>query len=170
MRPLPSEVIAGVRHILKESIEPELTSGHARSRLDEVRAVLAQIDWDDAGFTLASRNHALAGVLEQIESWRTTDPARSMVVPGITSGLPEHDRFAAHQECYEKLAASAVALVEPFSDWVATHPEDGEAARLRKALLGRCGHPDRPDGQWCSEADVWMGGRGLDATKYSNDK
>ncbi|MBH0119530.1 hypothetical protein I0Q12_08345 [Rhodococcus sp. CX] len=135
MRPLPSEIIAGIRRILKESIEPELTSGHARSRLEEVRAVLAQMDWDDFGFTLASRNRALAGVLEEIQAWRVADPARSTVIPDVAAALPGHDRLAAHQSCFEELAGSVVALVDPLGDWVTAHPEDSDAARLRKELL-----------------------------------
>lgn len=135
MRPLPSEVIAGVRRILKETIEPELRSGHARSRLAEVRAVLKQVDWDDAAFALAARNRALAEVLDRIAAWRATDPAREAAVPACQVQLPGEDRFAAHQEAYLALASASVSLVDPLADWCASHPTDDEARELRRSLL-----------------------------------
>ncbi len=135
MRPLPSEVIAGVRRILKETIAPELTSGHARSRLDEVRAVLAQVDWDDAGFALAARNRVLYHALERIEEWRTADPVRSRAFPPLTVSVSPEDRMAAHQAAYRELAAAAVAAVDPLADWLTDHPDDVEAQDLQRALL-----------------------------------
>ncbi|KOS58197.1 hypothetical protein [Rhodococcus rhodochrous] len=135
MRPLPSEIIAGVRRILKESIEPELASGHARAKLREVRAVLAQVDWDDAGFVLSARNRSLTDALREIESWRVEDSVRSAMLPESAVVPPAADCLAAHQACYEQLAASAVALVEPLSDWIAAHPEDARAVRLNRDLL-----------------------------------
>jgi hypothetical protein len=135
MRPLPSEVIAGVRRILKDTIEPELVSGHARSRLVEVRAVLAQVDWDDAGFTAAARNRALAGALGEIAGWRAKDPVRTAAIPTIEVVLPDRDTLAAHQAAYERLAAAAVAVVEPLETWLSEHPADEQARGLRQGLL-----------------------------------
>ncbi len=135
MRPLPSEVIAGVRRILKETIAPELTSDHARSRLAEVRAVLAQVDWDDAGFALAARNRVLRDALERIEEWRTADPARTRAFPPLTVRVSPEDRMTAHQVAYRDLAAAAVATVDPLADWLAGHPDDVEARDLQRALL-----------------------------------
>lgn len=135
MRPLPSEVIAGVRRILKDTIEPELVSGHARSRLVEVRAVLAQLDWDDAAFTLAARNRALAGALGEIAAWRAAEPARSAAIPDTEVVRPEQETLAAHQAAYVLLAAAAVALVEPLETWLSEHPADEQARGLRQGLL-----------------------------------
>jgi hypothetical protein len=135
VKPLPSEVIAGVRRILKETIAPELTSGHARSRLEEVRAVLAQVDWDDVAFALAARNRELADALERIEAWRTADPVRSDVIPALDARLPREDRLASHQAAYQELAAAAVALVDPIADWLAAHPADHRAQDLHRGLL-----------------------------------
>lgn len=135
MRPLPSEVIAGVRRILKDTIEPELVSGHAKSRLGEVRAVLAQVDWDDAGFTLAARNQALADALGEIAGWRASDPARSAAIPDIEVVRPEQETLAAHQAAYELLAATAVTLVDPLETWLTEYPEDEQARGLRRSLL-----------------------------------
>jgi hypothetical protein len=135
MRPLPSEVIAGVRRILKGTIEPELTSEHARSRLAEVRAVLAQVDWDDAAFVLAARNRSLAGVLGQVERWRAENPERARAIPASDVRLPDEDRLVAHQAAYAALAAAVVALVGPLHDWLSDHPDDVEAGDLHQALL-----------------------------------
>jgi hypothetical protein len=135
MKPLPSEVIAGVRRILKETIEPELSSGHAKSRLGEVRAVLAQVDWDDAAFTLVARNRSLAEVLVRIEEWRARDPERVTSIPALDVSLPEDDLMAAHQVAYQALAAAVVALVDPLQDWLAGHPDDAQADVLHRDLL-----------------------------------
>ena len=47
MRPSPAEVLAGIRRILKDVIAPEIGSELARLRLAEIRAVLAQVDWNN---------------------------------------------------------------------------------------------------------------------------
>jgi hypothetical protein len=135
MKPLPSEVIAGVRRILKETIAPELTSDHARSRLDEIRAVLAQVDWDDAGFVLAARNRILADALGRIEEWRTADPAGRRAFRPLVVRVSQEDRLAAQQAVYQELAAAAVAIVDPLSDWLDVHPDDVEARAMHRALL-----------------------------------
>lgn len=135
MRPLPSEVIAGVRRILKETIEPELTSAHARARIGEVRAVLAQVDWDDAAFALAARTHDLARVLGRISEWRVADPVRRAAFPPVTVVAAEEETLAAHQAAYERLAAAAAAVVEPLATWVTEHPDDERARELRAELV-----------------------------------
>jgi hypothetical protein len=135
MKPLPSEVITGVRRILKETIAPELTSDHARSRLDEIRAVLAQVDWDDAGFALAARNRSLAEVLGRIEEWRAGDPERVASIPEFDLSLPEDERMTAHQVAYQALATAVVALVDPLEDWLAGHLDDAQADILHRDLL-----------------------------------
>ncbi|MFN2538767.1 MAG: hypothetical protein ABR549_11580 [Mycobacteriales bacterium] len=62
-RPSPQEVVDGIRRTLDDVIAPELTSEHARQRLAEVRAVLAQLDWNDAGLQLAQRTARLRALL-----------------------------------------------------------------------------------------------------------
>ncbi len=135
MKPLPSEVIAGIRRILKETIEPELTSGHAKSRLGEIRAVLAQVDWDDAGFALAARNRAIAEVLGRIAEWRGGDGERMAAIPTLAVSLPDGEGMAAHQAAYQALSAAVVTLVDPLQDWLARHPDDATAARLHGDLV-----------------------------------
>jgi hypothetical protein len=135
MRPLPSEVIASIRRILKETIEPELNSAHARSRLAEVRAVLAQVDWDDAGFTVAARNRELAAALDRIAAWCADDQQRRAAFPAIPAVPADEETLAGQQAAYERLAATAVAVVDPLETWLVKHPDDARARGLRRDLL-----------------------------------
>ncbi|MBD0859782.1 hypothetical protein IA539_00935 [Gordonia sp. zg691] len=135
MTPLPSEVIVGVRRILRDTIAPELTSGHARARLDDIRAVLAQVDWDDAGFHLARRCHQMATSLQAIDRWRASDGERTQDIPEVTVNLPAEQSTAAYSATYRSLASAAAALVDPMADWMSRHPDDNEARRLHQALL-----------------------------------
>lgn len=135
MKPLPSDVIAGVRQILKETIEPELQSDHARSRLQELRAVLAQIDWDDAAYVLTERNRVLLDALQRIARWREGDPARAARVPGFDLPSCEDGRLSQHQLNHEALTAVAVSLVDPLADWVHANPHDASGVAVRDALV-----------------------------------
>jgi hypothetical protein len=133
MRPRPSELIGGVRSILKETIEPELSSEHAKARLREVRALLAQVDWDEAGFTLVRRNESLRAGLESLDAWRLEDPIRH----GIEAPpLPEESdaSFSAQQDCYEALASNAVIWVRELSTWTAHHGADPSVDRMLRVL------------------------------------
>src|SRR5690349_18226808 len=85
MRPTPAEVILGVRRILKDVIEPEVGSEYARARLAEVRAVLAQVDWDDSLTTLARDNATVADLARRAGSWIRAD-ARRQDVFGTSAG------------------------------------------------------------------------------------
>ncbi len=125
----------GVRQILKETIEPELQSDHARSRLQELRAVLAQVDWDDAAYVLAERNRALLDALQRISQWREDDPARAARVPEFELPTRVEGRLAQHQVNYEALAALAVSLVDPLTDWVRANPGDESGTSVRDALI-----------------------------------
>jgi hypothetical protein len=135
MTPLPSEIIAGVRRILEETIAPELTSGHARSRLHDIRAVLAQVNWDDAGFVLAERCRRISAALAAIEAWRASDATRAQALPPVSADFPAEPSMAAYSEAYRGLAAAAVALVDPLTDWLAAHPDEREAKALYQSLL-----------------------------------
>ena len=97
MKPSPTQTAAGLRRILKDVVAPELSSDHARQRLEEVRVVLAQMDWDDAGLALRRRVAALQELLRDDEELRTT--------------------FAALQDQHERLAAAVTQrLVERPDD------------------------------------------------------
>lgn len=73
MRPSPQELVDGVRRVLKDVVGPDLSSPHARQRLDEVRAVLAQLEWDDVGLRLAVRVARLREVLVQLREAGVVD-------------------------------------------------------------------------------------------------
>lgn len=141
MRPHPSEVVAGIRSTLREVIAPELSSDHARTRLDEIRSVLAQIDWDEAGFLLAGRNARLAAALGAFAAWAAGDGARAAhfheASAAVTAALeaPAEQTYRAHAEWSTRLDTAAEALVEPLSEWLAHHRDDDSAARARDALL-----------------------------------
>ena len=66
MRPTPAETITQIRRLLKDVIEPDLQSDYARSRLREIRAVLAQTDWDDAAAGLAATNTEIGGARHRV--------------------------------------------------------------------------------------------------------
>jgi hypothetical protein len=125
MRPTPQEVIDGARAVLKDVVAPDLRSDHARARLDEVRIALAQVDWNDAGFTLAARNRVLAAGLADAGPWAT----------GISLDLPDVDSFDAHQATYERLAGELVAVLAGLREHLADRPDDAESASLRERLV-----------------------------------
>lgn len=125
MRPRPSEIITGIRAVLADTIAPELNSEHARSRLAEIRSVLAQVDWDNAGFALQKQCCSLAAALTQGQQWTR------QAVPVA----PTQHSFDAYQQYWEQLAKLAVAAQETLSSHVAAHPDDQPAARAYRQLL-----------------------------------
>lgn len=125
MRPTPSEIIAGVRSILADTIGPELADDHARSRLAEIRAVLAQVDWDDAGFALKARATALALRLTEAGQW----------APDALPAAPEVESFAAYQQYWEALCDKAVQVLERIAEYLVEHPRDSVASATNQSLL-----------------------------------
>lgn len=134
MRPKPSELIAGVRAVLKDTVLPDLGSEHARTRVVEIRALLAQVDWDDAGFGLVRRNAALADALRECEAWRRADEQRTAAWPPCSVNEVAEETLDGHLERYEDLAASAAAVVEALGEWIAEHPGDAEARQVLRAM------------------------------------
>jgi hypothetical protein len=137
-------VVQGVRAILRDVIEPDLSSEHARKQLRQIRAVLAQVDWNDAGFTLAERNRRLAEALLDLRRWAERDTQRSSAFSAATPALrdiaaPELDTFASQAEWERRLSAAAVAVVDPLADWIARSPDDHELHALRRRILGAIG-------------------------------
>jgi hypothetical protein len=130
MRPTPAEVIAGVRRILKEAIEPELTSDYARSRLTEIRAVLAQVDWDDSATALARGNAEVAALAERaMEFIERSDTSRDAFADCRT-GL-EHaaaapadiEPFAAHARRDRESSQTMIDLSQRLTDWLLVHDD-----------------------------------------------
>ena len=135
MRPTPAETIAGVRRILRDVVEPAVASEYARTRLREVRAVLAQIDWDNAALDLRRRVAALVELLGEVRAWIEADPARR---PGFgdlaerLARLPDADQdsFAGLNEAHATCAAIAADLADRLAGWARAHPGDGDARDL----------------------------------------
>lgn len=125
MRPRPSEIIAGIRTILAETVAPELTSDHARSRLAEVRAVLAQVDWDNAGFVLESKATLLADRLAHAARW-VDDPLPE---------APTERSFDAYQSYWEQLGALAVTALDRLTSHLDENPDDAAARAAFELLL-----------------------------------
>lgn len=125
MRPRPSEIIAGIRSTLAEVIAPELTSDHARSRLAEIRAVLAQIDWDDAVFVLKARALKLADRLREAREWATE------AIP-----QPPHDEsLLSYEEFSDRVALIAADTIERLAAHLEHDPADEAARQLYRRLL-----------------------------------
>lgn len=137
MRPTPAETIAGVRRILRDVIEPELASDHARSRLREVRAVLAQIDWDDAAVQVRRSTARHRAALRELRSWATTDPDREAAFAGLEPPpAPGVDAvFADLVAEGTAVAALLVAAIARLDTWSETHPAAGAVEELRTMLL-----------------------------------
>ncbi|MGQ4615537.1 hypothetical protein [Nocardia sp. R7R-8] len=125
MRPRPSEVIAGVRAILAETIAPELTSEHAKARLAEIRAVLAQIDWDNRGFDLITGTEAVSRELRRARGFVDVD------LPAPPAELTT----AAYEEYQGRLAETAIVTLHGLRAHIADEPADGEARAIYRALL-----------------------------------
>lgn len=143
MRPTPAEVIAGVRRILGEVVEPEVSSDYARSRLREVRAVLAQVDWDNAGTILGDRVDRLGSLLRECAEWVSADPGRRDHFAKSGVALPdsppvEPQTFADRNEASANYDSMVVALIGPLEDWLCAHP-DSAGHELRKRLLDHYG-------------------------------
>lgn len=125
MRPSPQELVDGVRRILKEVVEPELTSDHARQRLAETRAVLAQLDWDNAGLLLAQRTAALREVLADLQEAGLPVPPAVLVEPLGTS-------YQVLSRQHGACGTALIALLPALDEAAATDPR---LAEVRAALL-----------------------------------
>ena len=128
MRPRPSEVVAGVRAVLRDTIEPELTSGHARSRLADIRAVLAQLDWDDGVLDLRRRTAELRAALVICRA--QLEPAETADEP---TPLPES--YEDLQAEREQLAEAAVVAVRELRARMKVQPGDAAGRAALTALL-----------------------------------
>jgi hypothetical protein len=137
-------VVQGVRRILRDVIEPDLASEHVRKQLRQIRAVLAQVDWNNAGFALAERNRRLADALIDLRRWVEQDPQRMSAFAAARPAMqdiaaPEVDTFDSQAEWERRLSAAAVAVVDPLADWLARFPDDRDLHVLRQRVLDTVG-------------------------------
>ncbi|GLZ15954.1 hypothetical protein Acsp04_61890 [Actinomadura sp. NBRC 104425] len=140
MRPTPAETIAGIRRILRDVVEPEVGSEYARQRLREVRAVLAQIDWDDAALRLRRRDQALRGLLADARTWIEADPARRRafadLLPQLAGpGEPVPEELAALNAVHARHAAVLTEVAGRLATWLRAHPEDAGGRELRLRMM-----------------------------------
>ncbi|MDP9182144.1 MAG: hypothetical protein M3P04_05145 [Actinomycetota bacterium] len=109
-RPSPQEIVDGLRRMLKEVVEPELHSEHARQRLAEGRAVLAQVDWDDAGLHLARRTEDLRSALAEMRTVGVAIPDGVLDQP---LGASYEVLSRQHNACCSALIALLPKLEDP---------------------------------------------------------
>jgi hypothetical protein len=139
VRPTPAEVISGVRRILRDVVEPEVGSEFARSRLREVRAVLAQVDWDDAALQVRRDRDTLRALNAESRAWMLADPARAAAFEGLASPItpsdgPEPEPFTDLNASYAAEAALLAEVSGALARWTGEHPDDIPARQLRRRL------------------------------------
>jgi hypothetical protein len=148
MQPTPVEVIDGVRRILKDVIEPSVESPYARNRLAEVRAVLAQVDWNDSLTALARDNAAVDALARDALAWLdgVPDPCRELAAlrPALVPASPDVsariEPFAVHNERSKELSRTMIALSVALVEWLRQHPEDRGAQSLLDAIRRHYAH------------------------------
>jgi hypothetical protein len=145
MRPTPSETISGVRRILKEVIEPDLQTEYARTRLREIRAVLAQVDWDDAVLRLRRSDEVVRALLAEIQGWADAQPDSTPELEGLRGKVvPKNEEpsqtFAGLNDRYQERAARLVAASDLLAAWDRRHGgSDADCRRLRLRVIEQLG-------------------------------
>jgi hypothetical protein len=141
-RPTPAETISGVRRILKEVVEPHVSSGYALNRLREVRAVLATVDWDNPAASVLREIEALRRVLAEVDAWAAGDPDREAAFSSRPAAAPfplSADRtFAAVCAYRDDLARLVIDTYGRLRGWSRTHPGDGTDALQARMLEVMC--------------------------------
>ncbi|HEY0448697.1 hypothetical protein [Actinophytocola sp.] len=127
MRPTPAETIAGVRRILRDIVAPAVTDEYARTRLREVRAVLAQLDWDDAPLRLRTETETMRGLVAEFRRWADEPTTRP------TTRAPE--TFAELNATHAEVAAQLAEAASRLDTWCREHPHDEDARALRQRLI-----------------------------------
>jgi hypothetical protein len=147
MRPTPNELVAGVRRILKEVIEPELVSDHARQRLAEVRAALAQVDWDEAGLRLAAATASRREFLTAMRDWCHADASAASFLepwlPDVARAI-EGDlgtTFHSLNEQHDRCGVALVQVTGALETWMRAHDDDVTAKALWERLLVQLRQP-----------------------------
>lgn len=145
MRPTPAEIIAGVRRILREIVEPDVTSDYARAAVRDVRAVLAQVNWDDAGIRLVHDNATLHRILLDCRDWIRADACRNSYFQQREADLHDvrddewaeapDEPFDNHNHRRMQHEQLVVDVIEPLADWLEHHPRDAEGQALHDRLV-----------------------------------
>jgi hypothetical protein len=144
MQPTPAEVIHGVRKILKEVIQPHVDSPYALARLGEIRAVLAQVDWDNALYQIMQNNASVAALAQEVLEWansvRNPSPGiislRSDIAELLSTSSDEAAPFEVHnaqQKAWDHLMIQCSRELLQRSNDV---PTDHEATSLHDRIQG----------------------------------
>jgi len=139
--PTPAETISGVRRILKEVVEPHVSSAYALNRLREVRAVLATVDWDNPASSVLREIETLRRVLAEVDTWVAEDPFREEAFSGRPTAAPPpwSDRtFAALCAYRDDLARLVIDTHGRLRGWSRTHPRDDTVALQARVLEAMC--------------------------------
>ena len=144
VHPTPAETIRGVRQILRDVIEPHVSSDYARIRLREVRAVLATVDWDDPAAGVRSEIAALHQVLADARAWASGREVRAAALAEVMdSELPEQpapdSRFADVCAYRNDVAQRVICVTDRLREWGRAYPGDGAEAVLARALEAMAG-------------------------------
>jgi len=96
MKPSPSEVVKGIRALLREAAS-EITNAKNSSNYRRAMAILRDTRWDEAGFDVLAENAAMAEALRMIRSDQ----------PDAVSGLSEEiERVLADRTAPTSFAAA----------------------------------------------------------------
>lgn len=138
MNPTPAEIIDGVRRILKDVVEPHVASPYALSRLAEVRAVLAQVDWNNSLPDIAEHNLTLAKLGQQVLNWLEGLSERPADVESLESALRSLlsdpiatvSSFETHNARRKEWDNHMIGSSNILVDWLKVHPDDEQAKDL----------------------------------------
>lgn len=140
MRPTPAELVSHVRRVLRDLIEPELDSEYARARVREIRAVLAQLDFDNVGVLLVRNTTTLRELLLDCRSWIAEDDRRATHFQPVFEELADLPAetpadFSGHNDLHAHYSRLVIKLIDPIEDWLDITPDDSGARNLRRRLL-----------------------------------
>jgi hypothetical protein len=144
MRPSPDEVIAGVRRILRDVVEPEVSSEYARSRLREAVACLGQVNWNDAVSQVERQSERYRGLLLAAREWIADDDSRASAFSPVTRQpqTAEAQRsFAELGAIRDQLADQLVVFTRELAAWTRRYPADESAAALRSKIMAELALP-----------------------------
>jgi hypothetical protein len=141
MRPTPSETIAGIVRILRETVAPALDDAHARAQLQQIMTVLGQLRVEDPAADLAADNERLHRLLGQCADWATADGHRrgAFAIAIAIGEPPTATTFTAAHATNRAYRRELEVFLTELRAWRGTHgPEDSAALveAIGRALAG----------------------------------
>lgn len=147
MNPSPQQAIDGVRRVLSDVIAPALADDVALAAVRDIRALLAQYDWNDVVPDMAERNVAGARLVQLCATWLETMPGTaasqlSDAAMAMTQ-MPAAARYAHHVERAEGIDALLLGTHALARTVLADDPHDAAARAVRDAIEIHHSHPER---------------------------